>query len=299
MKYREYESCALCERGCLVNRYDGVGFCRSTAEMKIARAALHMWEEPPISGTRGSGTVFFSGCSLSCIYCQNAQISRGDAGASVSVTRLCEIMLELQNKGAHNINFVTPTHFVPSIIDAVAHSRARGLSIPIVYNTGNYETKESLQALRGSVDIYLPDAKYRIKRTAREYSNAEKYPDVFLRNIEEMLDQCGECSFDEEGIMKRGVIARVLLLPSHLAEAKLIVSDLYRSFGDKIYVSLMNQYTPPPGMTAPLNRRVTRSEYDELVDYALTLGVKNAFVQAEGTADESFIPSFDLEGVVK
>lgn len=298
MKYREYEACNLCHRGCGVNRYEAVGYCRSQAEMKIARAALHMWEEPPISGTRGSGTIFFSGCSLSCVYCQNREISRGNSGVCVSAERLSEIMLELQRKGAHNINLVTPTHYVPAIIDSVARSKKAGLSVPIVYNTGNYDTVDTLKLLRGTVDIYLPDAKYKTKKTAEKYSGAAKYPDVFLLNIDEMLRQCGECVFDGDGIMKRGVIVRVLLLPMHLAEAKLITSELYRAFGDKIYVSLMNQYTPPAGMPTPLDRRVTRSEYGELVDYALNLGVKNAFIQDDGTADESFIPPFDLEGVL-
>lgn len=299
MKYKEYENCALCHRACGINRYEASGFCKMDSDVKIARAALHMWEEPPISGTRGSGTVFFSGCSLSCVYCQNREISRGDAGVSVSTERLSEIMLELEGKGAHNINLVTPTHFVPSIIDAILLARRDGLSVPIVYNTGNYETKETLRALRGTVDIYLPDAKYRRKNTAREYSSACDYPDFFLENIAEMLSQAGEPSFDGDGIMKRGVIVRVLLLPSHLAEAKLIVSDLYRSFGDEIYISLMNQYTPPVGMPPPLDRKVTRSEYSELIDYALNLGVKHAFIQSDGTADESFIPPFNLEGVIK
>ena len=299
MKYSEYESCTLCHRACKVNRYEAPGFCKMGADVKIARAALHMWEEPPISGTRGSGTVFFSGCSMSCIYCQNREISRGDAGAIISTERLSEIMLELEAQGAHNINLVTPTHFVPTIIDAVALSRMGGLSIPVVYNTGSYDTVDTIRSLRGTVDIYLPDAKYRIKRTAKEYSGAEKYPDVFLDNIAEMLDQCGRCVFDADGIMKRGVIARVLLLPSHLAEAKLIVSDLYRNFGDDIYISLMSQYTPRDGMPSPLDRRVTHSEYFELVDYAMNLGVENAFIQEGESADESFIPSFDLKGVYK
>ena len=299
MKYGEYERCTLCHRACGINRYEKLGFCKSGADVKLARAALHMWEEPPISGTRGSGTIFFSGCSMSCIYCQNREISRGDVGAVVSTERLSEIMLELEEQGAHNINLVTPTHFAPTVIDAVALSKTMGLSIPIVYNTGNYDTKETLRALRGTVDIYLPDAKYRVKRTARLYSNAEKYPEVFLENIAEMLLQTGGCSFDKDGIMKRGVIARVLLLPSHLAEAKLIVSDLYRAFGDDIYISLMSQYTPPSDMPSPLDRKVTRSEYNELVDYAMSIGVKNAFIQEGTAADESFIPSFDLRGVHK
>lgn len=298
MKYKEYENCNLCNRSCGIDRYTSRGFCSSGADMTVARAALHRWEEPPISGTRGSGTIFFSGCSLSCIFCQNREISRGNTGVSVSPERLAEIMLKLSQDGAHNINLVTPTHFVPSIINSIDLAKKKGLSVPIVYNTGNYETRDTLKSLEGYVDIYLPDAKYRMKKTAAEYSGAGKYPEVFLKNIEEMLHQCGEAVLDRDGIMRRGVIARVLLLPSHVAEAKLIVSDLYKSFGDSIYISLMNQYTPPEGMLPPLDRRVSRGEYDELVDYALSLGVKNAFIQSPGTADESFIPPFNLEGVI-
>ena len=297
MKYEEYVKCNLCHRECGVNRYEKSGFCNTGAKMLIARAAPHMWEEPCISGTRGSGTIFFSGCSLSCVFCQNREISRGKVGKTVSSAELSEIMLRLQSEGVHNINLVTPTHFVPEIKDAVAISRGEGLKIPIVYNTGNYEKEETLKSLSGTVDIYLPDAKYYLKKSAEKYSKAPEYPRFLIENITEMLRQVGSPGFNGEGVMTRGVIVRILLLPSHTAEAKLVLSSLYKSFGDEIYISLMNQYTPMPGMEKPLDRRVSRAEYDELLEYALKLGVKNAYFQSEGTADESFIPPFNLDGV--
>jgi putative pyruvate formate lyase activating enzyme len=297
MKYEEYIECNLCHRECSVNRYEKNGFCNTGAKMLVARAAPHMWEEPCISGTRGSGTIFFSGCSLSCVFCQNREISRGRVGREVGSHELANIMLRLQSEGVHNINFVTPTHFVPEIRDTVAIARDMGLKIPIVYNTGNYERLETLKSLSGTVDIYLPDAKYYLERSAGRYSSAPDYPKYFIENIAEMLRQVGAPTFNSEGIMTRGVIVRLLLLPSHTAEAKLILSSLYKSFGDEIYLSLMNQYTPMPNMEKPLDRRVSCAEYDELLEYAIKLGVKNAYFQSGGTADESFIPPFNLDGV--
>lgn len=289
-----YEKCSLCARECLVNRKAGErGFCGMTDKIHIARADLHAWEEPPISGERGSGTVFFSGCSLGCIYCQNRQISRNEVGREVSESELADIFIELEKKGAHNVNLVTPTHFVPGIISAVATARERGLSVPIVYNTSSYEKIETVEMLRGTVDVWLPDLKYYRETTADKYSSAPNLPRVSREAIEKMTEMAGEPQFDSNGIMVRGVIVRILLLPGHLAEAKLNVKYLYERFGDKIYVSLMSQYTPFGDMPKPLNRRVTVAEYDELVSYALKLGVKNAFVQQRESASESFIPPFD------
>lgn len=289
-----YEKCSLCERECLVNRKAGErGFCGMTDKIHIARADLHAWEEPPISGERGSGTVFFSGCSLGCIYCQNRQISRNEVGREVSESELADIFIELEKKGAHNVNLVTPTHFVPGIISAVAIARERGLSVPIVYNTSSYEKIETVEMLRGTVDVWLPDLKYYRETTADKYSSAPNLPRVSREAIEKMTEMAGEPQFDSNGIMVRGVIVRILLLPGHLAEAKLNVKYLYERFGDKIYVSLMSQYTPFGDMPNPLDRRVTVAEYDELVSYALKLGVKNAFVQQRESASESFIPPFD------
>ncbi len=290
-----YKECKLCARMCGVNRETGaVGYCGASNKVRIARADLHMWEEPPISGSRGSGTVFFSGCSLGCIYCQNREISRNAVGREVSDDQLSEIFLGLKEKGAHNINLVTPTHFVPSIISAVSGARARGLDIPIVYNTSSYEREEVVELLRGTVDVWLPDLKYYKSDTAKKYSNAADLPEVSRRAIAKMVDIAGEPRFDTNGIMTRGVIVRILLLPSHLAEAKLNLKYLYETYGDKIYISLMSQYTPFGNMPKPLDRRVTVAEYDELISYAQRLGVKNAYIQERESASESFIPPFDV-----
>lgn len=292
-----YKECRLCARNCGVDRTKTAGYCKIKSEIYLSRAALHFWEEPPISGTRGSGTIFFSGCSLSCIYCQNREISRGREGKSVTTDQLSQIMLDLENKGAHNINFVTPTHFIPSVAEAIRLSRSKGLSIPIVYNTGSYDTPEALKLLEGLVDIYLPDLKYYTEKTSKEYSLAADYPTVAREAIAEMFRQVGKADFDEKGIMTRGVIVRILLLPGHVAEAKLSLKYLLDTYGDGIYVSLMNQYTPMSDMKPPLNRRVTHEEYDQLLSYAEKIGLKNGFTQENGTAEESFIPPFDNTGI--
>ena len=292
-----YENCHLCARNCGINRHKALGYCRETSEIYLSRAALHMWEEPPISGMNGSGTIFFSGCSLSCVFCQNVDISRGRSGKPVSTERLAEIMLELEAKGAHNINLVTPTHYIPSLAVAIPMARKMGLTIPIVYNTGSYDNVDALRTLDGLVDIYLPDLKYYNAKTAESYSHAGDYPIVARDAIAEMYRQVGSPIFDDEGIMRRGMIVRILLLPGRVAEAKLSLKYLIDTYGDNIYISLMNQYTPMPGMAPPLNRKVTREEYNELLDYAEKLGLKNGFTQDFGTANESFIPPFDLTGV--
>lgn len=297
MSLSDYSSCYLCARNCGVDRTKKTGYCKSYAELNIARAALHFWEEPPISGINGSGTIFFSGCSLSCVFCQNREISRGEVGKKVSVDRLSEIMLRLQNEGAHNINLVTPTHFIPSIAESIKTAKQRGLSIPVVYNTGSYDNVSALKGLDGLIDIYLPDFKYYINKTAKELSFAPNYPQVARAAIAEMFRQVGEPRINDDGIMTRGVIVRILLLPGHVAEAKLCLKYLYDTYGDRIYISLMNQYTPMPDMKAPLDRRVTREEYRQLVDYAEKLGLTNGFTQQFGTVSESFIPPFDNTGI--
>lgn len=290
-----YEKCELCNRRCGVNRSSGErGFCKMSDKIYIARADLHFWEEPPISAERGSGTVFFSGCSLGCVYCQNRKISRAQVGKQIGLSELSEIFLNLEEKGAHNINLVTPTHYVPSIIKAVKTARENGLKIPIVYNTASYETEETLETLRDTVDVWLPDLKYYKPKTSKQYSNAEDLPEISRAAIDKMVEMSGNPVFDENGVMLRGVIVRILLLPGHVAEAKLNVKYLYEKYGDKIYISLMSQYTPSPDLPAPLNRRVTVAEYDELVSYAEKLGIKNAFTQERESAKESFIPDFEL-----
>lgn len=293
----QYCKCRLCARECGVNRARGhVGFCGVSDKLRVARAALHEWEEPIISGTRGSGAIFFSGCSLGCVFCQNSDISCGRNGKEVTVERLSNIMLELQSSGAHNINLVTPTHFAPSLKDAIISARANGLYIPTVYNTSSYDNIETLKLLEDVIDVYLPDFKYFLQKSSLALSFADDYPTVAKAAIEEMVRQ-KPTPVLEDGIMKSGVIVRILLLPSHVAEAKLILKYLHETYGEQIYVSLMSQYTPMKNMRAPLNRRVTRSEYYDFVSYADKLGIKNGFTQEFESADERFIPRFDGSGV--
>lgn len=337
------ENCRLCARACGVNRMKNrAGRCGQTEELVIARAALHMWEEPCISGKEGSGAVFFVGCPLGCVFCQNREIARGRAdrdessragkekvsdrpadeighrrvgqpaaegishqrveqpGKIITVDRLAEIFLELQRQKANNINLVTPTHYVPQIIEAVREARKMGLRIPIVYNTGSIETPETVHLLEDTVDIFLPDLKFCGRDVAGRYANLPSYFDIATKAIGEMVRMRGEAEFDERGMMTRGVIVRHMVLPGHTKDSKEILRYLWENFGDSIYVSIMNQYTPMPGIEKEfpeLERRVTRREYDRVVDYALELGFSNAFVQEGPTAEESFIPAFDGAGV--
>ena len=295
-----YRECGLCPRECGVNRLDGrKGFCGQTASLKVARASLHMWEEPCISGIRGSGTVFFAGCHLGCVFCQNGQISRGDAGKEISVIRLAEIFMELQEKGAHNINLVTPTHFVPQIIEALRISRKMGLHLPIVYNTGGFEKIDTLELLDGWVDIYLTDFKFMDLHLARRYANAEGYPFYAVKALEEMYRQTGEAVFDEDGMMTKGIIVRHMVMPGQSMDSRKIIDHLYEKYGDKIYLSLMNQYTPSGHLEKypELKEKVKTKVYNRLIDYTIRKGVVNAFIQEGQTAKESFIPDFDGEGV--
>lgn len=293
--------CTLCPRGCGVDREVTVGVCGETQKVRAARAALHFWEEPCISGKKGSGTVFFTGCTLRCVYCQNHRISTGDVGKEITIERLAEVFMELKEQGANNINLVTPTHFVPQIISALEIAKERGMDLPVVYNTSGYESVETLRRLEGYVDVYLPDFKYLDSRHAKRYSKAEDYPEVAKKALAEMVRQTGAPVFDENGIIKKGVIVRHLLLPGCLNDGKKIVEYLHRTYGNQIYMSLMSQYTPLDTLdreTYPeLGKKVSRKSYDWLVDYAISLGVEQAFIQEEDVADESFIPSFRLEGV--
>jgi len=294
------KDCTLCPRECHVDRTAGEkGYCKATGKLVVARTALHMWEEPCISGEEGSGTVFFCGCPLGCVYCQNSKISRGMSGMAITVERLAEIFLELQGKGANNINLVTPSHYVPHIIEALKISRKKGLTVPIVYNCSGYEKVKTLKLLEGYIDIYMPDFKYMSDEPAVKYSGCRNYSAVASKAIEEMVRQVKEPVFDERGIMKKGVIVRHLALPGYIDDSKRVVKYLYETYGDRILISIMNQYTPMTrSMAYPeLNRKLTDEEYDELVDYALEIGVENGFIQEGETALESFIPEFDGEGV--
>lgn len=303
-----YASCTLCPRACHVDRTAGQkGRCHVDARIRVARAALHMWEEPCLSGRSGSGAVFFSGCALGCIFCQNREIASGKAGLVISEARLAEIFLELQEKGANNINLVTAGHYVPQVIRALACAKSQGLRIPIVYNSSGYEKAETLRQLEGLIDIYLPDLKYLTPELAAAYSHAPDYPQYAMEAIAEMVRQQPQAEFMPENrteaspIMRRGVIVRHLLLPGHVREAKKVVGYLHETYGDQIYISMMNQYTPMSEKFADpnLNRRVTKREYERLLDYAAEIGVENGFYQEGETADESFIPEFDYEGVRK
>lgn len=290
-------NCRQCPRNCNVSRENDtrtMGSCGVPWQPKIAKAALHFWEEPCISGETGSGTVFFSGCNLGCVYCQNRSISQGRNGKLVSIERLSEIFLELQEQGANNINLVTPSHYYPQIKEALSLIRGK-LRIPVVSNTSSYDSVESLRGMEGELDIFLADYKYESAELARRYSHASDYPVVAKQALKEMFRQTGEPVFDGRGMMQRGMIIRHLLLPGCLEDSKSAIRYLYETFGDSVYLSIMNQYTPLPHVKKypELDRRVTEEEYDELVDFALELGVENAFIQEGETAEESFIPEFD------
>ena len=294
-----YNSCELCPRKCHINRNINKGICSNTSTLKLARSALHYFEEPSISSSNGSGTIFFSGCNLKCCYCQNKEISNDNFGINISVERLSELMLELQAKKASNINLVTPTHFVPSIIEAIKLARANGLSIPIVYNTSGYESINTIKLLTGYVDIYLTDFKYFDNKLGEDLSKVKNYFEVASLALEEMYKQVGINKFASNGIMTKGIIVRCLVLPTKGTDTKKIISYLYKKYQDNIYLSIMNQYTPVnhSDTFTFLNDKVSDKEYDDIINYALDLGIKNAYIQEGETQDESFIPPFNLEGL--
>ena len=267
----------------------------------LARAALHMWEEPCISGTKGSGAVFFSGCGLRCCFCQNHDIAIGSRGLAVSVERLGEIFLELKEKGAANINLVTGAHYVPQIIEALKLARMQGMDLPVVYNSSGYEKLETLKLLEGYVDIYLPDLKYMEPDLAQKFSHAPDYVERAKAAIKEMVRQSGSCQFGEDGYIRRGTIVRHLILPGHTKNSRKVLRYLHETYGEEIYISIMNQYTPVRelGEFKELNRKVTKREYEKVLDTAVEMGIQNGFIQEGETASESFIPEFDYEGVEK
>ena len=336
--FSPYDHCVLCPRACGANRSLGQrGYCGMTSELRIARVGLHMWEEPCLSGSTGSGTIFFTGCPLGCLFCQNHDISRrtvagrstspsdptsgATASSSIetespssgaaslesadvaspyplpgriySVDRLADAMLDLQAQGAHNINFVTGTHYVPHIIEGVRLARARGLSVPTLYNCGGYESADTIRRLQGTIDIYLPDMKFYSPDISRRYAHAADYFDRAREALAEMVRQCPEQEYDENGMMKRGVIVRHLMLPGALFDTKHILDYLTENYGNRITISLMNQYTPMPGAPEELARPLPQKHYDSMVNYLLLLGQTNAFTQEGGTVSSSFIPDFE------
>ncbi len=291
--------CNLCPRICNVNRYKELGFCRQSNRIKLALAKPFFYEEPPISGTNGSGTIFFTGCNLKCIFCQNYDISTKSIGKTISIKRLSEIMLELQKKKVHNINLVTPTIYVPQIIKAIKLAKKNGLSIPIIYNSSGYETVETIKMLNGYIDVYLPDLKYFNDEIAIKYSKANNYFKFASEAIDEMIKQVGPCKFDKDGLIRKGVIIRHLLLPNHLDDSKKIIKYLSK-YKDDIYISIMNQYTPIRKLKyEELNHHVDKNDYYNLIDYAVSLNINNAFCQEDETVSESFIPKWNYEGIKK
>ena len=296
----KYENCLLCLRKCGINSSTGqTGVCGVSSEIKVARAALHYWEEPCISGKRGSGAVFFSGCSLHCVFCQNREISDGKAGNLISKERLSDIFMELADKGANNINLVTPGQYIPDIVWAVNDAKSRGMKLPIIYNTSGYENVTELKLLEGIVDVYLPDFKYMDSTLSARYSRAKDYPSVAKQALSEMVRQQPDVVIDNAtGLIQKGVIVRQLLLPGHVNDAKAVLKYLYDTYHDHVYISMMSQFTPIALKDYPeINRTVTRREYERLVDYALEIGITNAFIQEGDVAKDSFIPAFDCEGV--
>lgn len=307
------KDCNICPRKCNIDRTIKSGACTCNDQLLVSRASLHHWEEPCISGANGSGTVFFSGCNLHCVYCQNYTISTAKIGKIITPARLADIFLELQDQKAHNINLVTPTHFIPQIAYAIELSKSNGLSIPIVYNTGSYENVESLRRLDGLIDIYLPDLKYFSTVLSSKYSHASDYFSVASSAIKEMVRQVGDCQFgdcfdyacdidadlSETHLMKKGVIVRHLVLPNCTSDSKKILQYLKNTFHNHIYISIMSQFTPLPQIACypELNRKLSKEEYDEIISYCIDLDLEQVFIQDGQVAEESFIPDFNNYGV--
>ncbi len=292
------KNCNLCPHKCGVNRYIEKGFCGATNKVRLAYYSLHMWEEPIISGTKGSGTVFFSMCNMQCVYCQNKQISLDGYGKDISNKKLSEIFLDLQNRGAHNINLVTPTPYVPQIYGVLRKIKNKELKIPVIYNTSSYENVGTIIMMKNLVDIYLADLRYYDDSLGEKYSKCFDYFETATMAIDEMFRQVGP-PIVKDGLLKKGLVVRVLILPGHVQDAKEIINYLYLTYHDNIFISIMNQYTPITTCKYDnLNRKLTKEEYDEVINYAISIGVENAFIQEGDTAKESFIPSFD-KNVIK
>lgn len=292
--------CELCPRRCRVDRTKETGFCEAGDKARIALVSLHPWEEPCLTGAKGAGTVFFSYCNLKCCYCQNHEISHLGKGLEVSDKRLGEIFLEQQAQGAATLDLVTPTHYVPQILNALAIAKEKGFSLPVVYNSSAYETVETIESLRGSVDIFLPDLKYWDEKSALEYSKAPDYVAAAKKAISKMVEITGSVQMDENGQMTRGVLVRHLILPGHRKESMEILDWLWESFGSDIYISLMNQYTPMYQALGhkQLGRRLTTFEYESVADHARELGITQCYTQERRAASEEYVPRFDGSGVL-
>ncbi len=293
--------CALCPKSCKADRTNKIGACGANGKIKAAMAALHEWEEPCISGEHGSGTIFFSGCPLKCVFCQNRDISQNLVGFEITEDRLCEIFFELEDLGAHNINLVSPTPYIREIKNAIESAKSKGIKLPFVYNSSGYEKVTALKMLDGLIDIYLPDFKYMSNTLAKKYSGAQNYPEYAKKAIAEMVRQCNRPIFDKDCIMKRGVIVRHLVLPECTQDSKEAIKYLYSTYKDSIYISIMSQYTPVYYIPEhpELMRKITEKEYDAVVDFAVDIGVTQGFIQDGEAASESFIPVFDGRGIRK
>ena len=310
--FMDLSDCTLCPRSCRVNRLAGrIGYCNVTADLFAARAALYYHEEPVISGSRGSGAVFFAGCNMGCVFCQNYAIAKAMTGTQLSAGRLTEIFLSLQEQGAHNINLITAEHFLPQVIRSLRDAKDQGLTLPVVYNTGTYERVEAIQALEGLVDVWLPDFKYISPRLSLAYSHTPDYFQYASKALQEMVRQCPEPLFSDgshtldapddadDPLMVRGVLVRHLVLPGSTQDSMDILKYLHDTYGDQIFISIMNQYTPMPQVKddPDLGRKLSSEEYEKVVDYAISLGITNGFIQEEGTASRRYIPAFDGTGI--
>lgn len=296
MIFNEYSNCNLCPRKCGADRNnENTGFCKCTAVPKVGRAALHHWEEPCVSGENGSGTVFFSGCTLGCCYCQNYALSKELCGKFKDEQELCDIFIKLQNQGAHNINLVTAEHFAPHIRQAVLLAKNKNLSIPVILNSSGYVSEDTLKILSDVIDIYLVDFKYMDNSLAKKYSLAQDYPDIAKKALQKMVELQPNLVYDNDRILKKGVIVRHLCLPTHTKDSKHIINYVFNTYGNNIKLSIMSQYTPviKNSEYEHLNRTLSEEEYDEVIDYCIKIGIEDAYIQEGEAASESFIPSFE------
>jgi len=290
--------CKMCPHECKVNRYNYVGKCKATDKIKVALVSTHNYEEPPISGTKGSGTIFFTGCNLKCVYCQNYEISHDMYGKEISIERLAEIMLEQQSRGVHNINLVTPTIYVYQIKEAIIIARKKGLTIPIVYNSSGYESIETLKQLKGYIDIYLPDFKYIDDEMAKMYSNTEDYAERVKNALIEMRSQVQD-EFDENGIMKKGLIVRHMILPNYIKNSKGVIKWIKENLGRNTIISIMAQYFPTyKAKDYPkINRKITKEELEQIEEYLYKEDMVNGYIQELGEHEEEYVPEFNLDNV--
>lgn len=295
----EYKNCKLCPRECGIDRSKIIGACKATDKVKVALASIHSYEEPCISGIEGSGTVFFSNCNLRCVYCQNFEISRDGFGKEITVERLADIFIEQQSRGVNNINLVTPTMYVDSIIEAIKIAKSKGLIIPIVYNSSGYEKAETIKKLEGYIDVYLPDFKYATNRLAKKYSGVNNYVESVIPAIREMIRQAGKPIFNDKGIMTKGVIIRHMILPNNVLNTKMVLKKIKEEFKDNTLISVMAQYFPSGDAVKypEINRKITAEELEEVENYLEELEMDNGYIQELGEHEEEYVPNFDLSNI--